>query len=276
MKRAAGAQAAPGRPPTASRGAPTKPLAAYVLHHYDWSETSLIVDLFTRERGRLAVAAKGAKRPYSQLRGVLLPFQRLQVTLTRSGAEAEVHTLRSAEWAGGAPMLAGSALFAGFYLNELLLRLLARQDAHAALFDAYASTLPLLAAAADDSASQAALRAFELSLLREIGVLPELDSVTQTLQPVQPQAAYALHAESGIVPAAPGHRALSGAQWVALQAALQHGSLAALQAECLSALPLLRPSLRALLQYHLGPYTLRTRQMLAELRNFVATTASPR
>ena len=310
MKRAAGAAAAPGRPPTASRGAPTKPLAAYVLHRYDWSETSLIVDLFTRERGRLAVAAKGAKRPYSQLRGVLLPFQRLHVTLARGGGEAEVHTLRSAEWAGGAPMLAGSALFAGFYLNVLLLlrgrwlakaprlrsrldglearhrlrctvprvlgllRLLARQDAHALLFDAYAQTLPLLAAAGDDSGSQAALRAFELSLLREIGVLPELDSVTQTLQPVQPQAAYALHAESGIVPAPPGQSALCGAQWVALQAALQHGSLAALQAECRGMLPLLRPGLRALLQYHLGPYTLRTRQMLAELRNFAATTAA--
>ena len=247
MKRAAGAAAAPGRPPTASRGAPTKPLA---------------------------VAAKGAKRPYLQLRGVLLPFQRLHVTLARGGGEAEVHTLRSAEWAGGAPMLAGSALFAGFYLNELLLRLLARQDAHALLFDAYAQTLPLLAAAGDDSGSQAALRAFELSLLREIGVLPELDSVTQTLQPVQPQAAYALHAESGIVPAPPGQSALCGAQWVALQAALQHGSLAALQAECRGMLPLLRPGLRALLQYHLGPYTLRTRQMLAELRNFAATTAA--
>ena len=121
-----------------------KPLAAYVLHRYDWSETSLILDLFTRERGRLAVAAKGAKRPYSQLRGVLLPFQRLQVALSRGSEEAEVHTLRSAEWAGGAAMPSGGALFSGFYLNELLLRLLARQDPHAALFDAYAQVLPVL------------------------------------------------------------------------------------------------------------------------------------
>ncbi|MBP6252588.1 MAG: recombination protein O N-terminal domain-containing protein, partial [Rubrivivax sp.] len=106
-------------------------LQAYVLHRYDWSETSLIVELFTRERGRVVVAAKGAKRPYSQLRPVLLPFQRLLVQLGRTPADeaSEVHTLRSAEWAGGVPVLAGGALFRGFYLNELLLKGLARQDA---------------------------------------------------------------------------------------------------------------------------------------------------
>ncbi|HRZ62397.1 MAG TPA: recombination protein O N-terminal domain-containing protein, partial [Rubrivivax sp.] len=57
-----------------ARHAAAAPLAAYVLHHYDWSESSLVLELFTRERGRLAAVAKGAKRPYSQLRGVLLPF----------------------------------------------------------------------------------------------------------------------------------------------------------------------------------------------------------
>ena len=252
-----------------------KPLAAYVLHRYDWSETSLILDLFTRERGRLAVAAKGAKRPYSQLRGVLLPFQRLHVTLTRSGAEAEVHTLRSAEWAGGAPMLGGSALFAGFYLNELLLRLLARQDPHAVLFDAYAQVLPVLATA-DETRSQAALRAFELTLLREIGLLPELDGVTQILQPVHADARYALRPEAGIVPATADEPGLSGARLVALQAALQHGSLAALQAECATALPQLRGSLRTLLQYHLGSTPLRTRQVMADVRRLHVPRTSAR
>ena len=121
----------------------TPALAAYVLHRYDWSESSLIVDLFTRELGRVAVAAKGAKRPTSQLRAVLLPFQRLHVAprprARRRGAE--VHNLRGAEWAGGAPMAGGEALFSGFYLNELLMKLLARDDPHPALLDAYAATL---------------------------------------------------------------------------------------------------------------------------------------
>ena len=94
---------------------------AYVLHQYDWSESSLILDLFTREQGRIAVVAKGAKRPYSQLRAVLLPFQRIQVTLSKpaktthstEGSGAEVVTLRAAEWAGGATMPSGAALFSG-------------------------------------------------------------------------------------------------------------------------------------------------------------------
>jgi len=118
-----------------------------VLHSYDWSETSLIVELFTRERGRVVVAAKGAKRPTSQLRPVLLPFQRLHVQLGKTPADeaAEIHTLKSAEWAGGVPAVGAAALFSGFYLNELLLKGLARQDPHPALFDAYAATLAALA-----------------------------------------------------------------------------------------------------------------------------------
>ena len=75
------------RPPRAPRTAAS--LSAYVLHRYDWSESSLILDLFTREQGRLAVAAKGAKRPYSQLRSVLLPFQRINVSLGRSAIHEE-------------------------------------------------------------------------------------------------------------------------------------------------------------------------------------------
>lgn len=254
----------------AARRLPAGPLQAYVLHHYDWSESSLILDLFTRERGRLAVAAKGAKRPYSQLRGVLLPFQRLLVSLGRSAdeAQAEVHTLRSAEWAGGAPMPSGAALFPGFYLNELLLRLLARQDPHAGLFDAYAQVLPMLAQA-DDAQAQAALRAFELTLLRETGLLPELHCVTLTLQPLRADAAYALRPETGVVAAAGDEPGIAGARWVALQAALEHGSLEALRQECAGVLPALRAGLRGLLQYHLGSSQLRTRQVMADVRRLL-------
>ncbi|MBI3368052.1 MAG: DNA repair protein RecO, partial [Burkholderiales bacterium] len=122
------------------------PQHAFVLHSWDWSESSLILDLFTREQGRVAVVAKGAKRPYSQLRSVLLPFQRLHVALGRPKADetSEIVTLRSADYAGGAPLLPPAQLFAGFYLNELLMKLLARQDPHAALFDSYADTLAAL------------------------------------------------------------------------------------------------------------------------------------
>jgi DNA repair protein RecO (recombination protein O) len=253
----------------ATRGA--APLQAYVLHRYDWSESSLILELFTREQGRLAVAAKGAKRPHSQLRSVLLPFQRVQVTLTRSaapeGAPPEVQTLRSAEYAGGAPMRGGAALFPGFYLNELLLKLLARHDAHAALFDAYAQTLPALGAA-DDVRAQAALRAFELVLLRETGVLPDLSVVTQTQQPLREGDRYSLSADAGIAAARDDDApALDAARWLQLQAALEHGAMEAIAQACRAALPELKLLLRNCLHYHLGSSPLRTRQVMLELQN---------
>lgn len=253
-------------------------LTAYVLHRHDWSESSLILDVLTREQGRLAVVAKGAKRPYSQLRSVLLPFQRLQMALGRVLREGEaqeepareVQTLRSAEWAGNAAMLTGAALFSGFYLNELLMRLLARSDPHAFLFDAYAETLPALGGptgAPDDSRVQAALRAFELVLLREMGVLPELSRVTLTLQPVDLETGYQLLPEAGVAQAPAGSAALSGRQLVQLQAALQHGSLEALQQACALALGGLRPLLRSLLHYHLGSPVLRTRQVMLDVQS---------
>ena len=254
---------------------------AYVLHHYDWSESSLILDLFTRDRGRLAVVAKGAKRPYSQLRAVLLPFQRIQVTLSKPAKSAsaadgegpEVVTLRGAEWAGGATMPAGAALFSGYYLNELLLKLLARQDPHPALFDAYAETLPELHAS-EDAQSQAALRAFELRLLSELGLLPDLSLATLTQTPVQPERRHALSAEAGVIVAgddAATH--LDGATLVQLEAALVHGSGVALRQACSinngRALPALRTQLRSLLHYHLGQKPLRTRQVMLDVQKLM-------
>lgn len=238
-------------------------LLAYVLHHYDWSETSLIVELFTREQGRVVVAAKGAKRPTSQLRAVLLPFQPVLAHLGKVPADeqAEVRTLRTAEWVGGAPLLPASAMFAAYYLNELLLRLLARQDPHPGLFDAYADTLGALAnqaATAGSGDEAAALRAFELLLLRETGVLPDLAQVTLTAEPLQPAARYSLLAEAGVAPEAQG---APGAAWVAWEAALAHGSTAALRQAVAPHAAALRAPLRALLHYHLGHNQLRTRQV---------------
>lgn len=248
------------------------PLLAYVLHRYDWSESSLIVDLFTRAQGRLVVVAKGAKRPTSQLRPVLLPFQRLHAQLGKTPADerGEVQLLRQAEWVGGAPLLGPAALFPGLYLNELLLKLLARQDPHPALFDAYADTLAALAAAPEGHDAPV-LRAFELVLLREIGVLPELSLVTLTLQPVDPQAAYTLRSEQGLVLTAQG--GVAGADWVHLEAALTHGSTAALLQACTPVALGLRGPLRALLQYHLGGARLRTRDVWRDVQSLAG--ASP-
>ncbi len=242
-----------------------------MLHRYDWSETSLILDLFTRERGRVAVAAKGAKRPYSQLRPVLLPFQRLHVTLGRTPADesAEIHNLRHAEWAGGGPMLSGNALFTGFYCNELLMKLLARHDPHPGLFDAYVATLPVLAEG-DEMLAQAALRAFELVLLRDTGVMPDLSLVTLTQRPVTDDAGYQLIPESGVVPTHDEAVRIGGGTLRALQSILDHsGAPAELQAACLPCLGGLRAGLRALLHYHLGSATLRTRQVMQSVQRLI-------
>ncbi|MGM9516519.1 DNA repair protein RecO [Roseateles sp. DB2] len=254
----------------APRQASTQP--AFVLHHYDWSETSLILDLFTREQGRLAVVAKGAKRPYSQLRSVLLPFQRLLVGLGKAArderSETEVQTLRSAEWAGGHTLPGGAALFAGYYLNELLLKLMARQDPHPRIFDAYAATLPLLRED-EDQRSQAALRAFELRLLADLGLLPDLSMVTQTQRALEPERLYMLSAEMGVCSLSHEAPAFGAMQLVQLQAALLHGSQAALQQACFDCLPSLKACLRGLLHYHLGHKPLRTRAVMLDLQKLL-------
>ncbi|VWX56397.1 DNA repair protein RecO [Burkholderiales bacterium 8X] len=240
---------------------------AYVLHRYDWSESSLILETFTRHHGRIALVAKGAKRPSSNFRPVLLPLQPLQ--LNYSG-DAEIRTLKGAEWMGGHVMPTGEALLSGYYVNELLLRLLARDDPHAALFDAYAAVVQVLAsehAGAQAATQSAALRAFELLLLREVGLLPSLDVQTATLAPLEPDARYALVPEAGLRPADDEEAALAGAAWEALQLALDDlAPFTATLRACASMAAGLRPQLRTLLNYHCGVATLRTRQMMRDLQ----------
>jgi len=136
--------------------------AAYVLHATSWRETSLIVQVFSREHGSVALVAKGAKRPYSTLRPVLQAFQPLLLSWSGAG---EVKTLTRADSAG-VHLLPGPALMSAWYMNELLLRLLPREDAHPQLFDAYDQALRSLAAG---GWAAGALRCFEWTLLQETG-----------------------------------------------------------------------------------------------------------
>jgi len=135
---------------------------AFVLHAYPYSETSLIVEAFSRDFGRVALLARGARRPRSALRGLLLAFQPLELGWAGKG---EVQTLMKAEWQGGQPLLGGKALFCGYYLNELLMHLLPREDAHERLFATYAETLRRFA----DGVRESDLRRFERALLQELG-----------------------------------------------------------------------------------------------------------
>jgi len=141
---------------------------AYVLHRYDWSESSLILEVFTRHHGRIALVAKGVKRPSSSFRPILLPLQPLHVAF---GGDAEIRTLKGAEWMGGHVMPTGDALMSGIYLNELLLTLLARDDPHPGLFDVYANVVQVIASGHDE-ALQSALRALSCCCCGRSGCCP--------------------------------------------------------------------------------------------------------
>ncbi len=238
---------------------------AYVLHRYDWSESSLILEVFTRHYGRIALVAKGAKKPTSSFRPILLPLQPLQIAY---GGDAEIRTLKSAEWQGGHVMPTGDALLSGYYLNELLLTLLARDDTHAVLFDIYDRVVKVIASE-HGAVLETALRTWELLLLREIGLLPALDRQTMTLAPLQPDARYVLVPEGGLRQAGSDDRvSLTGAQWLQLQAAVQDGApfTTTLRA-CADMMAELKPQLRQLLHYHCGVKTLRSRQMMIDIQN---------
>ncbi|WP_284334855.1 DNA repair protein RecO [Comamonas sp. NoAH] len=242
---------------------------AFILHRYDWSESSLILEVFTRHRGRVALVAKGAKKHTSNFRPVLLALQPLKVSYTLSGdGNADIHVLKGAEWAGGHIMPMGNNLLTGMYLNELLMRLLARDDPYAYLFDVYGAVVKLLATQQEE-VIEPVLRAFELILLRELGLLPSLGEETLTLQPLQPETLYVLVAEMGLRPALSSDRAaLSGQQWSQLQHALSQGEGAypASVRACAVVASALKPQLRHLLQYHCGSPVLRTRQLMMDLQ----------
>jgi DNA repair protein RecO (recombination protein O) len=164
-------------------------------------------------------------------------------------------------------------LLPGFYLNELLMRLMTRHDPHPALFDAYAQTLQAMG---EPALLQAALRAFELILLRQLGHLPDLAAQTIDGQGVAAGRMYELHPELGIVAAqwvgeqGAGPVVLDGAVLSGIEHALSCGQqmppVPAVMAACMPALSELKAVLRTLIHYHLGSQTLRTRQLMMELQ----------
>ena len=167
--------------------------AGYALHSYPFRETSLLVEVFTRNLGRISLVARGARRPKSALRGMLLSFNPL--ALSWSG-KAELKTLHGAEWRGGYMTLKGTALICGFYVNELLLKLLHRDDPHPSLFDAYEQALHDLCSGNDLAAT---LRRFEVCLLRELGYALSLDRDVASDSPIDPQRRYTYVIERGPV-----------------------------------------------------------------------------
>jgi len=151
------------------------------------------VEVFSRQHGRVPLVARGARRPKSAVRGLLMNFQPLSLSWF---GKHEVRTLHSAEWQGGQPLLQGNALLCGFYLNELLLNLMVRDDPHEHLFDFYQQTL-LRLAQGNDLAST--LRCFEKHLLQELGYALLLQHEAGSTQPINPVLSYRYVVERGAV-----------------------------------------------------------------------------
>jgi len=166
-------------------------IPAYVLHQYDWRETSRLVEVFTHDHGRLGLVARGARRANSPWRAVLRPFQPLLLSWVGGG---ELATLTAAEAGDGPHALSGRALMSGFYMNELLLRLLPRLDPQPGLFGQYGHALSRLT-----QATAPALRLFEKHLLAALGYGLNLERDAATGQPLETDAMYRYEPEQGPV-----------------------------------------------------------------------------
>ncbi len=227
---------------------------AFVLHSYPYRETSLVLEVFSRQYGRVALVARGARRPRSALRGLLMGFQPLLLSWF---GKNELRTLHRAEWQGGQPQLQGTALLCGFYLNELLLNLMARDDPHEQLFDYYQHTLQCLAGEADHAAS---LRRFEKHMLQELGYALLLGHEADTGRPIDPMAQYRYVIESGVIADTPDASEGLPVLGKTLQdmAADDYRDIVSAQQS--------KQLMRMLLNHHLAGKTLHTRELIKDLQ----------
>jgi DNA repair protein RecO (recombination protein O) len=228
--------------------------SAFVLRANAYRESSLLLEVFSRNHGRLGLIAKGARRPAAGLRAVLIPFQPLLLGWTGRG---ELAVLTGAETEAALPMLDGRNLFCGYYLNELLVRLLHRHDPHERLFEAYSGCLVRLRTGADP---EAALRVFEKQLLKEIGYGLLLEREALHGEPIRPQTLYRYLPERG---------PMASAQDTEDGIPVHGASLLALAGERFDDEQQRREAkqlLRALLARHLGERPLRSRELFRQLK----------
>ena len=230
----------------------------FVLHAYAYKETSLIVEAFTRDHGRVGLVARGAKRPRSELRGLLQAFQPITVSYAGAG---ELKTLVKAEWRGGVPPPSGHALLSGFYVNELLLKLLPREDPHPGLWDDYEAALRTLAVAAAPVGQAVVLRRFEVGLLAALGYALPLTREAGGGAAIDPDARYHYAFDQGARPfaAEPGARwpVVRGATLLALAESRYPDAETAAEAKRL---------MRDVLDHYLDSRRIESRRIVADLQ----------
>ena len=166
---------------------------AYILSRRPYLETSALLEVFTANQGRVGLVARGVQSPRSKLRGHLDAFKPLLLSWIERG---DLGTLTGAEAGAGRLSLSGEAVFCGWYLNELLLRLTTRHDPHPELFAIYQQTLCDLS----QGAGERALRLFEKHLLSELGYGLSLPAE------IDPQLTYRYDWDEGPQIAAQGYR----------------------------------------------------------------------
>jgi DNA repair protein RecO (recombination protein O) len=245
----------------------------YVLHTYAYRETSLILQVWTEKHGRLGLVAKGARRPKSSARSVLVPFQPLALDWFGRG---ELRTLKTAEPAVPATPLAGASLMSAFYLNELLLKLTTRDDPHEGLFAAYDEAISALRAHSREARAaqrdiEPVLRRFELRLLQELGYAVELVREAGTHAPIAAEREYLYVVERGPVPAQAGE-APSNAVRLAGQTLidLERGDFASATTAAQS-----KQLMRLLIHHSLNGQELATRSLVRDLQRIEGGEGEP-
>lgn len=234
---------------------------AFLLTAAPWRESSLRVEMFSRDYGRVTLLARSARKQQSELRGVLVPFVPVSTSWYGSG---ELKTLHRAEWIGGWSLPQNRALFSGLYANELILKLTAREDPHPKLYDALQT---LMRAVAEQPNHVAALRRFEWTLLTELGFAPDLQQ-DENGHPVESGRQYRLRPEHPLRPVASEPQP-DGAAGVAIEG----GSLIQLRNGRFENGESLQEALkvtRMLLDFHL-PQGIGSRQVLQQMQAFQAS-----
>jgi DNA repair protein RecO (recombination protein O) len=229
--------------------------SAWLLHYRPYRDTSRILDILSRDHGRLSLVARGSRTPGSRLAGILRPFLPLAVSWVM---RTDLGTLTGADLRGRPIALSGDALMSGYYINELLLKLLHRHDPQPEIFAAYERTVERLGSGRE---VPQVLRAFEVELLRLLGYGLILDHDTERRAPLKGDARYEYRIEQGPVEVSdgPGSMLFSGATLIAIR----DGDFNS--AEVLEAAGRL---LRQVIAHHLGGRELRTRRVLVEMRRY--------
>jgi len=235
---------------------------AFILHHRPFRDTSQILDVLTRDHGKVAVVARGSRGSKSRLAGVLRPFLPLRVSWV---AKSDLGTLTGAEAAGAPANLRGNALLSAYYVNELMLYFLHRHDPQPEIYQLYTEAIQSLGAT-DNVASS--LRSFELELLGLLGYAVSLDQEAGTHRDVEPKRNYEYRVEQGPVPVdrSEGPLVFAGSTLLAIGAG-QFGDADVLRAA--------NRLLREVINHHLGGKELRSRKVLLEVhRGRIAPTES--